>query len=62
VRSAEFAECQQRVRDPTFCELAGEVIEQDQLVQLRERLQFAVQRPHDVYRVGALRLLRLDAH
>jgi hypothetical protein len=61
VGSAEFAERQQRVRDATFCELAGEVIERDQLVQLHERLQLAVQRADDAFRVGALRLLRLDA-
>ena len=39
VRSAEFAERQQRVRDPSPGQLAGEVIEQDQCVQRDERLR-----------------------
>ena len=61
VCSAEFSERQQRVRDAAFCELSGEVIERDQLVPLNQRLQFAVQRADEVYRVRALLLVCFDA-
>ena len=61
VRRAEFAERQKCVRDAAFCEFSGEVIERDQLVPLHQRLQFAVQRADEVYRVQALFLVCLDA-
>ena len=42
VRSAEFSERQQPLRNAAACQLAGEVIERDQCVQRHERLQLAV--------------------
>ena len=55
--SAEFAEGHQGTRDGAACQPAGEVIELGQCVQVRERLQLAVQSADHVHR-GRAALLR----
>ena len=62
VRSAEFAERQQRVRDAPACQFAGELIEGDQCVCRDERLQLAVQRADHIYRVRDALSFCLDAN
>ena len=60
--SAEFAEGHQGTRDGAACQPAGEVIELGQCVEVRQRLQFAVQRADDIYRGRAALRLCLDAN
>ena len=60
--SAEFAEGHQGTRDGAACQPAGEVIELGQCVQVRERLQLAIQRADHINRGRAALLLCLDAN
>ena len=60
--SAEFAEGHQGTRDGAACQPAGEVIELGQCVEVRQRLQLAIQRADDIYRGRAALLLCLDAN
>jgi len=62
VRSAEFSERQQRVRDPPAGQLAGEVVERGQCIQRYQRLQLAMQRADEIYRMRAALFLCLYAH
>src|ERR1700724_4920887 len=62
MRGAEFAEPQQPIRDAASGQPPGEVIERDQYVKRHQRLQLAVQRADDIYRVQAALSLCLYAH